>query len=438
MPAKALAIVLASLVALCFGAVFAFGAGATPVDDPLPNQAQDMPAAPATNYEFLGGGQYTVNDCAATLRVYVSSVPNSYPSWYDPSGNAAQEITGSGACSTLVRTVNYSANGMVASVDYAFYILNQNRAPGRYAVAFLGFTADFSINNEQHYLYLPVVMKGMKNLVPNSTPTSTPTATATLIPTSTPTVLPTSSAMAPIPAGIFQMGCDPAHNGGYGCENYWSELPLHPVYLDAYRIDRTEVTNSQYAQCVAADGCTKPARADSSTRPFYYGNPIFENYPVVYVSWYQASAYCEWAGKRLPTEAEWEKATRGGSETRAYPWGDTAPTCTLANFDSWSTLPCVGDTSAVGSTPAGASPYGVQDMAGSVDEWVSDWFSGTYYGESPASNPTGPTTGFNKVLRGGAFSSNDDLLRVSSHGRLLVPTRQLDLVGFRCVAIPKG
>jgi formylglycine-generating enzyme required for sulfatase activity len=237
-----------------------------------------------------------------------------------------------------------------------------------------------------------------------------------------------------IPAGTFQMGCDPAHNGGDGYSCFADTLPLHTVYLDAYVIDKYEVTNAQYALCAAAGNCTPPQFNSSTTRAVYYGNPLYANYPVLYVSWNDAASYCAWTGGRLPTEAEWEKAARGPNDTRAFPWGDDPPTCALANYYTW--VYCVGDTSPVGSHPEGASPYGVMDMAGNVFEWVKDWYSATYYGESPINNPPGPTTGTWKIVRGDGWNVNILQLRVSV--RVTMYANGSNSIGFRCVAPPMG
>jgi len=211
--------------------------------------------------------------------------------------------------------------------------------------------------------------------------------------------------MITIPAGPFQMGCNPS-NPSDTC--FTNEMPLHIVVLSVYEIDKYEVTNIQYAACVAAGACTQPAFFSSGTRASYYDNPEYTYYPVMHLTYYQATQFCSWAGKRLPSEAEWEKAARGDKDARAYPWLESTPggsqplDPTRLNADGY-----VGDTTRVGSYPTGASPYGVMDMVGNVREWVADWYDARYYSLFPVDgwpgNPTGPANGILRITRGGSW-----------------------------------
>ena len=216
-----------------------------------------------------------------------------------------------------------------------------------------------------------------------------------------------------IPAGEFQMGCDGMNNGGYSC--IYDELPLHAVYLDSYFIDKYEVSNEKYARCANTGLCTIPEGFGSFTRGSYYDNSAYSSYPVINVDWDAADRYCRAIGKRLPTEAEWERAARGAIDTRPWPWGGYAPECGRMNF-GWRTpltmpqdyISCIGDTTPVGLyAPRGASPEGILNMAGNVYEWVNDVFDENYYKVSPYKNPPGPTGSLYRVIRGGAFRSND-------------------------------
>jgi len=196
-----------------------------------------------------------------------------------------------------------------------------------------------------------------------------------------------------IPDGSFRMGAlDP--------DIQRDEQPAHSVSMKGFWMDKLEVTNAMFALCVQAGACEPPQTFKSQARESYFNNPEFNDYPVVYVTWLQADSYCKWAGRRLPTEAEWEYAARG-SDFRTYPWGDERPDSSRGNFNYF-----VGDTTRVGNYPAGASPFGILDMAGNVAEWLSDYYDGDYYAQGANVNPTGPgvrSQYFNRVVRGGTF-----------------------------------
>ena len=221
-----------------------------------------------------------------------------------------------------------------------------------------------------------------------------------------------------IPVGMFTMGSD-NNNAPL------NERPAHQVYLDAYWIDQTEVTNKMYELCVSTGACKAPQTINSATAFLYYENIAFNNFPVIYVDWNMAYTYCGWAGRRLPTEAEWEKAARG-ADGRIYPWGNAAPDSTLLNFKG-----NVQDTSSVKSYEAGKSPYGVYDMLGNVWEWVNDWYGEMYYQNSPATNPKGPNSGTAHVDRGGSWLKEDPAFTVSTRDNSGPGFTSLNL-GFRC------
>jgi serine/threonine-protein kinase len=232
--------------------------------------------------------------------------------------------------------------------------------------------------------------------------------------------------MVLVAAGEFQMG---GVKGDLNAEP--DEKPSRSVDLGAFYIDKFEITNALYRVCVDVGSCKPPVQNDSYTRRKYYGNPDFDQYPVVYVDWNRANAYCEWRGSRLPTEAEWEKAARG-TDARIFPWEGKDTACQTVNYRE-----CFNGTTKVGSLENGRSPYGAYDMAGNVWEWVQDWYSESYYQNSLPIDPFGPDSGQAKVLRGGSWSSGEDDIRTSQRRRYPPRISNFDL-GFRCAqdAIP--
>jgi len=232
-----------------------------------------------------------------------------------------------------------------------------------------------------------------------------------------------TDARVQVPGGQFTIGSEV----GLGHQDEW---PPHPVALEGFELDRTEVTNADYRACVEAGICSEPQSSGSATREDYFTDSSFDAYPVIHVSHGQARRFCAYQGGRLPTEAEWEAAARGQGEPRTYPWGDQEPDCTLANFGGPGG--CSGDTDEVGRRPDGASPHGALDMAGNVWEWTSDWYDPMYYGGSPTEAPRGPAAGSHRVIRGGCWESGVDSLRVTCRNAALPRSAQRN-IGFRCV-----
>jgi formylglycine-generating enzyme required for sulfatase activity len=271
----------------------------------------------------------------------------------------------------------------------------------------------------------------IKNEVqPAPTKTMKPNPTETAVYTFTPTAYPIATQIAEpqlgsvmvseidgmemvyVPAGTFIMGTD---------KGSLDEQPAHEVYLDGFWIDKYEVTHAQFDKCVAEGSCRYSGHYRVSD------SEDFHDHPVIGVNWYAAETYCSWARRRLPTEAEWEKAARG-TEERTYPWGQEIPNSNLLNYDA-----NIGNTMPVGSFPSGISPYGAFDMAGNVWEWTKDWYYKDYYANSPPNNPTGPIKGVYRVLRGGSWDSYEMLVRTTDR-RFSESNNYGSTYGFRCAS----
>ena len=236
-----------------------------------------------------------------------------------------------------------------------------------------------------------------------------------------------------VPAGEFTMGSTEDE-----VMAKVGEFPQHQVYLDAFWIDQTEVTNAMFTEFLNEVGNQEGGgrtwlnlpRTDpqiGQVGDLWAPKSGYENHPIAEITWYAAEAYCEWAERRLPTEAEWEKAARG-TDARTYPWGNDDPTCEITNYDffCW-----VRHSNPVGSYPNGQSPYGALDMSGNAWEMVADYYAKDYYAKSPQENPTGPATGDFRVVKGGSFFIHEINVRSARRADVL-PTGSGPAVGFRC------
>lgn len=250
---------------------------------------------------------------------------------------------------------------------------------------------------------------------PTLPPTAVPTPTA-VPPTPTATPLPVPDGMVLIPAGTFMMGAE---------DGQAIEAPVHEVSLSAYFLDQYEVSNAQYRACVEAGVCPQTSFPDAFTYPDYRDDPTYDDYPVVGVTWDQAFFYCNWADKRLPTEAEWEYAARG-PENLLWPWGNS--------FDPALSAASAPDVQPVDSYPDGVSPFNIFNMAGNVAEWVLDVYDGNFYANSPAEDPLNRADGLDRIYRGGSFANPNESAYLTYRRYAQLRTFTDVDIGFRCAA----
>jgi len=331
-----------------------------------------------------------------------------------------------------------------------------------------------TLAEEHEALYDTVFVPAIDSLAPamitidRVAPTSTTHPAQGLLPFDTRTRPADGMSMVYVPAGEFEMGNTgiqwiwngSLHDFDLGLQVYTDESPQHVIYLDAFWIDQTEVTVAMFRSFVEATGYETTAEREGWGAPWNDGPKEEEwphvpgadwqhprgpdsnaenDHPVVQVSWEDATAYCEWAGGQLPTEAQWEKAARG-IDGRLWPWGNTFE----GNRGSFCDAQCPVErqkqhtyddgyafTAPVGSFPLGASPYGALDMAGNVWEWVADWYKDSYYSDSPGENPTGLPFGTERTQRGGAWYDNESWVRTTVR-HSTPPLNRCDDLGFRC------
>lgn len=245
--------------------------------------------------------------------------------------------------------------------------------------------------------------------------------------------------MITIPAGWFLMGTNRIDDDPYGLSTQYdnTELPRRSIWLDAYRIDRYEVTLGEYLALLREEGREAPDELAHLIwhliSVHFVPDAVLAPWPALYVTWDDADRFCRARGKRLPSEAEWEKAARG-TEANLFPWGDAAPTENLAVFGQYHVheIPLVA---AVDSYPEGRSPYGLHHMAGNMAEWVRDWFNFDYYAVMPDRNPSGPGEGRYRAVRGGSWRSKPNMLRTATRGGAF-PFQREATIGFRCAQSP--